>query len=275
MAVHPNKIYFSKHLNLILGKLDRNRLRVLKGLDPEALHDFRVSLRRLRTCLRLMEGCYPSRILQPVLRFLKKNAQDTNNLRDREVFEALWKGLQPLPHPSPGLQAWLLTQVEIRRLREKEVADSLSSPEFIRQFSGMGKNLALKPPASKIRLVMSGEFEREKYRLRKILKKAGSSNPSRPLLHKLRVQAKRVRYGLEEFGFLMPQGGRELAARCKRLQDALGGRRDLELALERLKKVGNGLFPEPRPWMRELKTRRAARRKQFEKAVKSLRKTLC
>lgn len=274
MTVHPNKAYFSKHLALILAKLDQKRLCVLKGRDPEALHDFRVCLRHLCTCLRLMERCYPSRVFQPASDFLKTTAQKTNALRDREVFHAILKSLPPLPSSSPGFRDWLATQEEIGRMQQTEVRDFLTNPEFARHLTGLGKNLALKPPALKIRSEMTRLFEDEKRRLQKTLKRTASSKPGRPLLHKLRVQAKRVRYGLEEFGFLMPQRSRELVAQCKRVQDTLGGRRDLELALERLKKAGNGLFPEIHPWLKELKTRRTTCRKQCGKAVKSLRKAL-
>jgi CHAD domain-containing protein len=167
MKAFPKKEYFSKRLDLILARLERNRLGVLKGKDPEALHDFRVSLRRLRTCLRLLEGCYSPRTLQPVLSLLKGIGQDTNALRDQEVFDALLKSLPPISSPSSGLEAWLRTQEEVRQMREKEVLDYLASPPFVRRLSGLGKKLTLRTTRPKIALKVTEAFNHEQRRLEK------------------------------------------------------------------------------------------------------------
>jgi CHAD domain-containing protein len=72
----------------------------------------------------------------------------------------------------------------------------------------------------------------------------------------------------------MPHEGRELAAQCKRVQDALGDWRDLDQALELLGKAGNGLYPETWLWLKELKGLKNSSWKRYEKVVRALRKTL-
>ncbi len=270
----PKKEFFSKRLNLILSRLERNRFRVLKGRDPEALHDFRVSLRRLRTCLRLLKGCYLPRTLVAVFGFLKGIGQETNVLRDKEVFDSLLKSLPPIPSPSPGLQAWLKIQEEVRQMREKEIRNHLVSPPFVRGFSRLGKKLVLRANRQKITSEAMEAFEHEKRRLENLLKKTKTAKTSRSLLHKLRVQAKRMRYSLEEFGFLLSRGGRELATLCKKAQTVLGDWRDLDNALALLGKAGNGLFPETQSWIRELKNRRRKTWKEYQKAVRDLQEML-
>jgi CHAD domain-containing protein len=266
----PNKSFFSKRLDLILSRLERGRRKVLQGKDPEALHDFRVTLRRLRTCLRLLESCYPPRTFLPVNTLLKEITQTTNSLRDLEVSGALWKSLPPLPPSSSGLKGWLRTQGEIKQLREAEVRAELASPLLIRALLGFEKKLALRGEGRKIATVAAEAFGVERGKLKGILQKTKHPKTGSAHLHKLRVQSKRVRYCLEEFPFLLPGGARPLAALCKRTQNALGDWRDLDQALRLLEKAGNGLYPETRPWIKELKNRRNISWKESQKAVQNL-----
>ncbi len=274
MGPFQNKEFFSKRLRLILARLERGRLKVLQGKDPEALHDFRVSLRRLRTCLRLLESCYPHRSLEPVKALLKGAAQTTNSLRDLEVSGELWKSLPPLPRVSSGLEEWLKTQEEIRRMREKEVREYLRATPLVRRLSALGPKLDLRANGAKAACLAAEAFSREREKLSGLLRKTRGPKTGPALLHKLRVQAKRVRYSLEEFAFLLPGRGQDLASACKKAQNALGDWRDTESALRLLEKAGNGLFPEIRPWREELRNRRKAARKESQKAVRTLRKGL-
>lgn len=274
MKIPSNSLFFSKRLDLLLGRLSRSRLKTLRGTDPEALHDFRVALRRLRACLGLLEGGYPARVVDPILSALKKLAEDTNALRDLDVYSSLWKSLPPVHDSSPAFDRWLGTQDEIRGIKGMEVLVALSSPDLERWISGLGKKLAWRRPPQKTVAMMEGPFQRERRKLEKLLKKAKLSKKQNPLLHHLRLQAKRVRYSLEEFPFLLPGRAGELAAGCKKVQEALGDWRDSELALGILKRAGNGLFREIRPWVKALKARRAAAQKKSRKALRGLRRAL-
>jgi len=274
MATHPHKEFFTRRLSLLLSRLERNRRKFLSGRRPEALHDFRVALRRLRTCLRLLETGYPPRLFLPVKAMLKGVTQITNSLRDLEVSAALWGSLPPPPPTSTGLRQWLRTQEEVRGLREREIRVELSSPRFTRELSALKAKLALRTDGRKTALLVAEAFAREMGKLRGLLQKTKGSRTGTVLFHKLRVQAKRVRYGLEEFKFLMPGQAGTLAACCKRAQSALGDWRDMESALRLLGTAGNGLFPETRPWREELKRRRRTAWKEGREAVRALGKTL-
>src|SRR5262245_26126651 len=53
--------------------------------DTEALHDCRVGLRRLRSCLRAYDACLGARISRKMRRRLRDIAASTNAGRDAEV----------------------------------------------------------------------------------------------------------------------------------------------------------------------------------------------
>ena len=59
--------------------------RMEEGEDPEALHDFRVGLRRLRSCLRAYRSHLKGSVSKKLRNRLKTLASSTNQARDTEV----------------------------------------------------------------------------------------------------------------------------------------------------------------------------------------------
>ncbi len=67
-------------------RADADRI-VSGGQDDEAVHDFRVGLRRLRTILRASRGIYGSRKVKRIEAAAKAFGDATSSLRDAEVLE--------------------------------------------------------------------------------------------------------------------------------------------------------------------------------------------
>ena len=263
-------------LNKAFKDLGRSRRKFLQGSGPEALHDFRVSLRRIRTLLGLMKSCIPAGTIKDPLDGLKEIARQTNALRDQEVLCATLASLPILKGPSLDLERWVNSQEDLRRGLELEIREYLGSPSVARRMENLPRALGKpKIPGGEagMRREIHRRFKKERRRLGKALKNTAGENPSVRNLHRLRVGAKKVRYTLEELGFLMPNRRRKIAGLCRKLQDRLGAWRDWDKALSLLKKERTR-FPEAKPWRVELGRRKAEAWKGCRKAAKNLRRAL-
>ena len=78
-----------------------------RGSDPEAIHDFRVALRRLRTVLRPARRLYGKRRLEEIGGELRRFATASGDLRDAEVLRETLAGLDLPDAAQAGLHAWL------------------------------------------------------------------------------------------------------------------------------------------------------------------------
>src|SRR5881396_4270900 len=58
---------------------------VLEVTEIERVHDMRVATRRLRAALEIFEPCFPSRLLKPALKDVKRLADALGERRDRDV----------------------------------------------------------------------------------------------------------------------------------------------------------------------------------------------
>jgi CHAD domain-containing protein len=59
--------------------------------DEEAIHDLRVSIRRLRECLRMFEGLYPAAPRKKVRKELKKVMKSAERVRSADIAIGLLK----------------------------------------------------------------------------------------------------------------------------------------------------------------------------------------
>jgi CHAD domain-containing protein len=205
--------------------------------DGEALHDFRVALRRLRTTLRAYRGELRDSVRPKVYRRLGDIADETNRIRDADVALA-W--LQPL---SPALSArervglrWLIERIETRRT--KRIEGDLT--EARRSFRGaerrLRKGFAIGDtgPDRSFATVARGAVVAHARELDQILAAVGA--PDGPEVHRARIAAKRLRYLLEPLSQAVPATV-AVVARLRALQDRLGALHDA-LELERAVRSG-------------------------------------
>jgi CHAD domain-containing protein len=212
--------------------------------DTEALHDFRVALRRLRSTLRAYRAELKGSARPKLYRRFGEIADETNRVRDADVALA-W--LQPLtPELSTrervGLR-WLIGRIEAQRT--KRIEHDLA--EARRSFRGAERRLrnglaiyrqALQPdeagPDRPFAAVARGTALAQAQQLDQIL--AAVRAPDGPEVHRARIAAKRLRYLLEPLTEEVPATA-AVVARLRTLQDRLGELHDV-LELEHAVRTG-------------------------------------
>ncbi len=218
---------------LALGFLDqaaaaRPRLDDLE--DTEALHDFRVGLRRLRSALRAYRGHLDDAVPKKLARRLRDLAGATGEGRDTEVQIEWLRGEARLfgSYHRPGA-AWLLERLE--RRRQEAYADILG--EVAGAFGDLDHDLRKRLSVYRTEVHLGADSPQETLAgataaiLRAQVQElddhlariAGPDDEEQS--HEARIAAKRLRYLLEPHIEELPQA-KPTVKRIKALQEILG-----------------------------------------------------
>lgn len=214
----------------LLADAEAHRERLTQPDDPEALHDFRVAVRRLRSWLRahadVLGGDAPKRVHQ----WLRRLAAATNRGRDHEVFAGwlLAEKSRLTARQRVGAN-WLLQRIS----EEKAAADSKVLVEVTRDFERARERLSKRLPTYRLRMhVHDGVREPTFAGAMSVLVRGKAATLRRRLesvrtlhddeaAHRARIAGKRLRYVLEPIVPHVADGEATLAL-LKQLQDALG-----------------------------------------------------
>lgn len=202
--------------------------------DPEALHDFRVALRRLRTTLRTYRRQLQDSLRKGQTRRLGRMARATRESRDLEV-HLEWTRAQTagLTAPERAGVDWLVDRMEQRRGKadarlgrtlEREFGPATDRLE--RRLSRYRATIAAEPVRrSRPAAAEIGErIQRLAHRLQADLGKVQGLSDEEPA-HLARISAKRLRYVLEPIAGLVA-GVEPFIASLRTLQDQLGDLHD-------------------------------------------------
>ncbi len=214
----------------LLADAAAHRERLSQPDDPEALHDFRVAVRRLRSWLRVHGDMLGRAAPTRTHKWLSRIAEATNHGRDAEVFIAwLESEKATLTARQRVGAAWL-----VRTLRdEKATAEVEVQAEVARDFERARVLLAERLSAYRVRMhVHDGSREATFAGAMSVLVRSLAATLRRRLeavrtvhddnaAHRARIVGKRLRYVLEPIVPHVAEGSATLA-RLKRLQDALG-----------------------------------------------------
>jgi CHAD domain-containing protein len=232
------------------------------GDAEEAVHDFRVAVRRLRTVLRALRRTYGKRKLRAIGAGLKRYGDATSTLRDEEVLRETLGQLDLAPDVRERVDAWTARRLRQERARRAQVVRLLSAggdldvrKDLERELSRIEKLLRRGTRKKKpLGAVAAAATARGHHDLELPLDDAGAVDASALdaadalAMHALRIRFKRLRYTAELFGPLLEaaQAGapaapliepRELAAYAKdatRMQKRLGELHDVDEALVRI-----------------------------------------
>jgi CHAD domain-containing protein/CYTH domain-containing protein len=214
----------------LLAEAAQARERLNQPGDTEALHDFRVGLRRIRSVLRAYRPHLEESVSGRMRRRLKRLAQASGASRDLEVHLAWLAQQKPtLRYMQRVGLAWLM-----RRLRTaKRAADAGLSDQVARHFPRIKQRLERRLARCTVTVGIGGLDREPSYaavttglllehaaEVKRLLAQV-SSLADQTEAHQARIQAKRLRYLLEPIVALLPDG-EELLARLKSLQDTLG-----------------------------------------------------
>jgi CHAD domain-containing protein len=220
-----------------LRQLSRARTRLEDPQDLEALHDFRVGLRRLRSSLRAYRMQLKDSVNKKMEDSLRKLMRATNAGRDAEV-QLNWlrkQGERVQPEETQGL-FWLIGRLEGRK---SETLDP-TTVEVSRQFGKAAAKFRRRLGTLKVEIgpgpgkkqptfgqITGQAIQQHVARLEKDLKEVRGAADVKQA-HRARVAVKRLRYLLEPVARRHSRA-RDLVARLKETQDQLGELHDMHV----------------------------------------------
>jgi CHAD domain-containing protein/CYTH domain-containing protein len=198
--------------------------------DTEALHDFRVGLRRLRTLLKSYRDLLEDSVSKKQRRTLRELASSTGSARDSEV-QLAWLARQEsrLKAQDQDAWQWLSARLETRRarsyaqLREETVAAFRALEQKLRR--GLSRYTAhLGPDASRTTFsALAGERVRAAGDELEATLCAIASPGDVEGCHEARIRAKRLRYLIEPLrDTSFEEAANALVKSIKGLQELLG-----------------------------------------------------
>ncbi len=216
----------------LLEDWERTRDRLEESADPDALHDFRVALRRLRSVLRAFRPASDEVVPRGLRRRLRRLADATGDSRDLGVLRAwLAARIRELPPDQRAGAGWLDSALQPReveanqRLRRtvarwyapvtKRLRARLSATED--EPASDAGNVAASGVAGATIIEWAGDME---YRLGAIRSIAEVTQA-----HTARILVKRLKYLLTALAPELPAAA-ALVPRLARLQDLLGDLHD-------------------------------------------------
>ena len=208
------------------------------GYDAEAIHDFRVALRRLRTLLKPARAIYGKQKIRAAGDELRRFAQATGIVRDEEVLHETLTSLDLPRRTRRALEAWIRS----RGRRERELrtgavellassAEASALPSLEHALTALescirprkkGKQAASAVARAAIDAAIRG------------VREAATSAPSTAdpaAMHALRIREKRLRYTAEIFAEVLPGESARLVKEATRMQKRLGELHDFDQAI--------------------------------------------
>ncbi len=200
--------------------------RLARPDDNEALHDFRVALRRLRSALRLYRPELGKNVSAQLRRRLKKIARATNVARDAEV-QIAWLGqarLRLTPAERSG-RNWWETRLAARRDQGYELVRARALAAFYATAPLLERALQRVATASTddvggFARVTGERLQATAQILRDELGRIGAVTDMTEI-HAARIAGKRLRYLLEPVAPAIP-GGSAAVRKMKCFQDEFG-----------------------------------------------------
>lgn len=248
----------------MLDTIRMNEAGTKAGLDTEFLHDLRVAVRRIRTCLAQVKGIFPEARLEQVRDEFSWLGGITGPARDIDVYlENLdrYAGLLPAalrPDLEP-LRRFLLDRQQEER---KRLAAELESHRYSMLLLSFGQFLRESAPIHASapnagRPILDVATECIGRRFDRVVSRGDAITSSSPYidLHSLRIDCKKLRYLLEFFRSLYDPGELEpLVDVLKKLQDNLGELNDLRVHREALRPFAEQMAATDSPPTRTLLT---------------------
>lgn len=254
----------------------RLRQRVLRGKDPEDLHQLRVTLRRFRAALELGREALD---LPPAVdgQALRRISRALGRLRDVDVALEHLDGLVPV---AKGDQGRALDQLRARLRRRQRairrtIRRDLDEPEVERAVNALRRwvreprffPFAFRPLSATARgMLAPAERAVQTHPGWNVVPGAAGrfATAEDPILHDLRKRVKDLRYRLEILSRPRPELAERRLAMLRRTQDHLGGLHDLETIRAFLDSPLKGASPSALDWVRRhLATRARAATTQW------------
>ena len=225
-----------------LDEISRAEARLADPSETEALHDFRVGLRRLRSSIRAYRAQLKGSVSKRMRRRLRSLTLATNAGRDTEV-QLAWLRQQAehmAADETEGL-AWMIGRLEGRKSEALDTVTAGAARRFIKTATKLRPRLGTfrievrtgrgheRPSFGQVTGELILRHVAELSRDLKAVRKAEDGIE----VHTARIGAKRLRYLLEPLTRRAPRV-KSLVDRLKALQDLLGDLHDMRLLADEI-----------------------------------------
>lgn len=233
-----------------LSHLNANEDMVLYGDDIEGVHQMRVALRRLRSCLSLHKDVLPEMKESELSRELKWISLILGVARDWDVFNLTLQEMQQHSTASQLILQDLQTIVTNARMNAyTAVRDALRSPRYSRLLLLLGKWITQRGWRQELNSAVIIQLEQPVIGFaNRVLQtqyayvcKRGKQlqQLDATKLHEFRIAIKKISYGSRFFASLYPvKGVKRYVKKLSLLQDELGILNDANVASQLLNKAG-------------------------------------
>ena len=211
------------------------------GEDIEDVHEMRVSTRRMRSALRLLEPYYTGKTADRFREDLGDVADALGGIRDRDVLlEHMTASLAALPEDAQAELRRIMQLVEGEREAERNILRRMIRKRRYTRFVERYSDFLTTPGA---KAVTFSETAVAPTLVRHVLPTviydhlgivraydAVIATASVPTLHQLRIEFKRLRYAITIFEEVLGTGVKTYLKELKTMQDHLGRMQDISTA---------------------------------------------
>ena len=206
--------------------------------DEEALHDFRVAVRRMRSTERAYRACLGGGALRKFRKRLARVGKATGYSRDLDVHLAWLEHEQAVirSHERPGFD-WLAQRLASARQAERKRLRKKLGKHFGKLAGPFSRLKASESPdgAMTFNAAAAGRIQQASDVLTQALRELPLVQDD-ARLHRMRIDAKRLRYLVEPLRAPLPQA-ETLVGTLKGLQDLLGDLHDRQTLLAMLREA--------------------------------------
>jgi CHAD domain-containing protein len=239
-------------INAFMKTARRNESGVVADYDTEFLHDYRVSLRKVRSVLSLFKGVFSAEDTTRLKQDFASLMQKTNTLRDLDVYllnkEQYFELVPATTHE--GLNILFAYFAGERKKEQSLVGKVIQSKIYLKEIGRLEK---LFTKSSALPVGQRGEENSLAFACTSVLKRYGKvckiardidENTEDSVIHQLRINCKKLRYLMEFFTPLFPENEiNTLIKALKLLQDNLGNFNDYSVQQRFLKQVLSEKMP--------------------------------
>jgi CHAD domain-containing protein len=225
-----------------LDQLQANEEGLIAGSDPEFVHQARVALRRMRSVLRIFRDAIGRERARTWRDELAAATRALGDARDWDVFTDETLPAIALAYGDETLTRSLAQLAGAKRRQARAGArDAIRSQAYAAAILHVcawlaGAEPKVEDPAERIREFAARVLQKRHKRLKEELERLAELDIEER--HRVRIRAKRLRYGVEAVASIMDGGAaRRFAHRLSDLQDALGRANDAVTGLRLLESL--------------------------------------
>ncbi len=220
----------------LLGIMRENEEGIIKDIDTEFLHDFRVAVRRIRSLYGQVKHNISASVLRQAKTDYSELGRRTNRLRDIDVYllnRSAYENLLPVPM-QPVLRTFFDRLTRERTAEHSRFVRYIQSNNYRKMIAEWEKYL-LEDAAvltNKEMPVMDFACAQILQKYQRVIESGDRITDQTPdvKLHKLRIAGKKLRYTLEFFARLFDsEVVSDMIRHLKKLQDNLGAFNDLSI----------------------------------------------